>query len=259
MKTSKPNIDPLSALDIKPITREVLSVLARKGRSPAADIAVDLNKPKSSIYDGLDELLKLGLITEESSGHARIFVLAKEEQVEEIKKTQVSNLESAFAEVIRMSQEQETKTVARPRIRFYSGKEGIQQAFRDTQWTSHHKDAYLMWPMKDMIDTLGENFLKFHSEGRLKHKVMIHSIRKDSDRVLEDKNYKWLEDDTKINLREVRYAPRDLDWNMSFWAYGDQTLFAGSGSEYFAFIMKSKEFTDLMILLWEQMWEKSTK
>jgi len=257
MKSTKSNTDPLLALDIKPITRQVLKALAKLGQSPAADIAAHLNKPKSSIYDGIEELMKLGLVIEESAGVARTFVLSKPEQIDQIKKTQLSLVEKAYSEIAKITKEQTGNTVSRPRIRFYTGVEGIQQAFRDMQWTSKYKDAYLMWPMKDMLDALGEQFLKFHSEGRMRHSVMIHSIRKDSDRVLEKKDDKWLESNPKEKFREVRYAPKDAKWTMSFWAYGDQTLFAGSGTEHFAFIMRSKEFTELMILLWKQMWVQS--
>jgi hypothetical protein len=44
---------------------------------------------------------------------------------------------------------------------------------------------------------------------------------------------------------------------MSYWIYDNKVLFAGGGKERFAFIVHSKEFTDLMIVLWKQMWEIS--
>lgn len=251
--------NPLHILSLKPISEQVLGALAHLGRSPASDIATLLNKPKSSIYDGLEELGKVGLITEESSDKGKIFVMSDTRQIEQVKARKTAETQSAFDEIIRMASEKKEKEVSRPRIRFYSGTEGITQAFRDMDWCAEYKDAYLMWPMKDMLDTLGEDFLKHHGEGRFKHEVMLHSIRKDSDRELERPEHEWLKNDKDKKLREVRYASEDTSWDMSFWAYGDQTLFAGSGSERFAFIVKSRDFTNLMILLWKSAWAQATE
>ncbi len=255
--------DPLSGLDLKPGTKEVLVALAKLGRSPAADIAAELNKPKSSVYDGLDELIHLGLVIEESENRARVFSLTSPEQIGYIKTAHVSLLETAFKEIARLTEnrnKENKQAVARPRIRFYAGIDGIRQAFRDMPWKPGYRDAYLMWPMKDMIETLGEPFFKMHGGERFKYKVMLHSIRKDSDRSLIKKNqYDWLKDDKLSNLREVRYAPKSSQWSMSFWVYGDQTLFAGIGKERFAFTVRSREFADLMTLMWKQMWVQAKK
>lgn len=248
----------LEGLGLRPNTKQVLVALAKLGRSPAADIAAHLNKPKSSIYDGLNELARLNLVVEESSDTSRVFSLAKPEQIAQIKARQMSLVESSFSEILKIAQNP-ISTVARPRIRFYSGVEGIRQAFRDTPWRAKCKESYLMWPMKDMIETLGEPFLKQHGGERTKHKVMLYSIRKESDRQIMKEQYDWLKSDRLALLREVRYAPKNIDWSMSFWVYGDQTVFAGSGSEHFAFIVHSREFASLMTLLWKQTWERSTK
>jgi predicted transcriptional regulator len=254
MKTQK----KFDALGLKQISKDVLLTLAKIGRSPASDIASYLNKPKPSVYDGLNELKSVGLVIEESDGLAKLFVLSKTEQINDIKKKQISLIETAFTELMSITKETPSGSVVRPRIRFYSGVEGIRQAFRDNQWTSKYKDAYLMWPMKEMADVVGERFLELHSEGRFRHGVVIHAISKHSDRKFRGDN-DWLENNLQTRLREVRYASKDTKWNMSFWAYGDQTLFAGSGDEHFAFVIKSKDFTDLMIILWKQMWDRSEK
>jgi sugar-specific transcriptional regulator TrmB len=249
--------DSLKGLDIRSNTKSVLGALAYLGRAKAVDIASYLNKPKSSIYDGLNELIDLGLAIEESSDTCKIFSIAQKEQLTQIKLNQLSLVENAFKEIHKIASSTAQKTTPRPRIRFYAGVEGTQQAFRDMQWNSEYKDAYLMWPMKDMLKTLGEQFLKSHGSERHKHKVVLHSIRKDSDRAFLKNHYEWLESDRLSQLREVRYAPKNADWNMSFWVYGEQTLFASSGSEHFAFIVRSQEFADLMTVLWKQTWERS--
>ena len=248
----------LEGLHLNTSTERTLAALAHLKRASAADVARYLNKPKSSVYDGLDELVNLGIATEESDETGRVFSLAKPEQMSQVKIRRLKLIETAFGAISEMNTGQES-VVARPRVRFYTGVEGIRQAFRDMPWTARYKDSYLMWPMKEMLETLGEEFLKFHGSQRHTHGVMLHSVRKESDRKALSEKYQWLESDPLSQRREVRYAPKDADWSMSFWVYGNQTLFAGSGSEHFAFIVRSKEFADLMTLLWRQMWEQSEK
>ncbi len=254
--------DPLMALSMKPAAQAVLSTLTKVGRSNAADLAAYLNKPKSTIYDGLDELMKLGLVNEESDNTSRVFVLAEQEQMLNLKKARMSQIEGAFSEIFSMIEqgEKQAKVVARPRVRFYSGVEGIRQAFRDTQWNARDKETFLMWPMQEMLDTLGEEFLKQHAQGRFTHNVMLYCIQKESDRSIQNQEeHKWLHQKNEHQLTSLRFAPKDTKWNMSFWIYGDQVLFAGGGKELFAFIIRSRDFTELIKILWRQMWENSNK
>lgn len=253
------NKNTLSPLNMRPTSKLILQALSKLGRSPAADIAAYINKPKPSVYDGLSELAQMGLVIEEGEDKAKVFALSNELQIKELREKQVLKVKDAYDEILKLAQEGDNHIVARPRVRFYVGPEGIRQAFRDMQWNSKNKDAYLMWPMRDMLDTLGEDFLKHHSEGRFKHNVTIHSIRKDTDRSLTSSKHEWLKSDIKETLRNVRYAAKETQWNMSFWCYGDQTLFAGSGSESFALMVKSRDFTDLMISLWKQAWLQASE
>lgn len=243
---------------IKKGTKQVLEALAKLGTASAADIASYTNKPKPSVYDALNELIKMGMVSEQSGNTGRTFSLADPEQIQKIKAIQISKISSVFDEITELRRNQKEIIVARPRIRFYSGVEGIQQAFRDNDWQAKYKDAYLMWPMKTMIEAVGEKFLKNHSAGHLYHKVMLHAISHISDKEVRGEG-EWLKSDPKTHYREVRYAPKDMDWSMSFWAYGDKTLFAGGGKEKFAFVVHSKEFTDLITILWKRIWDISTE
>lgn len=247
-----------TTINLKKGTKMVLEALAKLGTVPAADIASYINKPKPSVYDALNELMKMGMVNEQSGNTGRTFSLASVEQIQKIKAIQVSQVSSLFDEIAKLREEQKETIVARPRIRFYYGVEGIQQAFRDNDWQARYKDAYLMWPMKAMIEAVGEKFLQNHSEGHLHHKVMLHAISHVSDKAIRSEG-EWLKSDPKTHYREVRYAPEDMDWKMSFWAYGDKTLFAGGGTEKFAFVVHSKDFTDMMVILWKGIWDISTE
>ncbi len=246
-------------LDIKTTTKRVLLLLIEKTELSVADTATELQIPKSSIYDSLDELTKKSLVIEYSEGRSKTFGVSDLRQLENVYKKQMEVLDTAHKSLISYIQENVAKPdqkggVSRPRIKFYYGVEGIRQAFRDTPWVPEHTETYLMWPMKEMVDLLGEEFLIHHGSSRFVNKVMMQVVQKASDKGMVPESFKWKSHDIQSLFTRIRYAPAHMDWSISYWIYGDKVLFAGSGQEKYAFVVYSREFAALMKLMWGQVW-----
>jgi HTH-type transcriptional regulator, sugar sensing transcriptional regulator len=245
-------------LNIKTTTKRVLLLLIEKTDLSVADIATELNIPKSSIYDSLDELIQKSIVVEYSEGRSKTFGVSDLAQLENVYKKQMETLDSAHKSLISYIQENLSKKdqggVSRPRIKFYYGVEGIRQAFRDTPWVPEHTETYLMWPMKEMVDLLGEEFLIHHGSSRFINKVMMRVVQKNSDKGNVPKSFEWRNHDIEQLFTRIRYAPAHMDWSISYWIYGDKVLFAGSGHEKYAFVVYSREFATLMKLMWQQVW-----
>lgn len=260
--TALPISTALATLGIKGAAQRVFAYLTEHGVSPVADIAAGLRVPKSSIYDSLDELSSLGLTVEYSENRSKGYGAIGEDQLKDLVSKKIQEIKSAESALLSfMKSSPQAKGPVKPKVKFYMGSEGIRQAFRDTMWHEKCKNTYLMWPTKEMVDILSPEFSKWHSEQRLKHKVMMHVIRKHADRQMDTANdgktSKLLESPGWKNDREVRYAPKDAEWRMSYWVYDDKCLFASGAGEQFAFIVHSREFAELMQLLWQNMWDVS--
>ncbi len=245
-------------LQIKPNTQLVLDYLIKHGLSPVKDIAHSLNIPKSTVYDSLDELVTQSLVVEYSEARGRVFGVANKEQIIKISEQKINELkdnQNKLIEYINNTAREEGSS-SKPKIKFYFGKEGIKQAFRDTMWNDKCKQAYLMWSTKEMLEILGPEFSEWHSSMRLRYKIVLNVIRKK-----EDKKFDTTEGlkEGWNSLREIRHAPKKIDWNMSYWIYDNKVLFSGGGKDKFGFVVHDKEFTDLMITLWKQVWEVSEK
>ena len=108
-----------------------------------------------------------------------------------------------------------------------------------------------------MID-IDEAFFKWHGTQRFKYGVYIYAVEKHADRKLQgDKKHEWLKNDSKSNLVSVRYLPKGVNCKMSFWLYGNKCLIASSGAEKIAFTVHSKEFCEMMKLLWQSLWNEA--
>lgn len=253
------NNDFLSTLGLKPVIQKVLLDIVKHGESKVTDISSRLNMPKSSVYDALSTLVHKSLINEYSDDKGKTFGVADKEQLNGIHAEKMDEMKKAHASLLAfMSSNIGEESVAKPKIKFYSGINGIKQAFRDMPWSNKYKETYMLWPTTDMIE-MDEDFFRWHGTQRFKYGVMIYAIEKHNDRKLQNKNHEWLKNDKKSNLVEVRYLPKNVDWKMSYWIYGNKCLFASGGKEKIAFTIHSKEFCDMMMLMWREAWKVAKK
>lgn len=239
-------------------SKAVLTDIISNGVSSVADIAGRLNMPKSSVYDAIGPLLTQSLINEYSADHGKTFGVSDSSQLTRAHSEKIAELQQAQASLLSFIQSNHKNDGSvQPKIKFYSGTLGVKQAFRDMPWTKEHTETYLLWPVKDMLDSLGEEFLKWHGTQRFKYNVVINVVEKHEDRALQSKEHEWLKNDFETNLVRIRYLPKGVDLKMSFWLYGNKCLFASGGKEKVAFTVHSKEFCEMMKLLWQSSWEQS--
>ena len=58
-------------------------------------------------------------------------------------------------------------------------------------------------------------------------------------------------------MRDLRFAPQGMVWNMSYWLYADKAAFISSQKEMFGFVITSAEFVELMREQFKIIWEIS--
>lgn len=253
------NNDFLNILGLKPVPQKVLLDIVKHGESKVTDISSRLNLPKSSVYDALSTLVDMSLVNEYSDDKGKTFGISDKEQLASVHKEKIEEMKKAHSSLLSFISSHTTEeSVTKPKIKFYAGVIGIKQAFRDMMWNSKYKETFMLWPTTDMIN-IDENFFKWHGAQRFKYNVMIYAIEKHEDRKLQIKNHEWLKNDKAKNLVEVKYLPKGVDIKMSYWIYGNKCLFASGGKERIAFTVHSKEFCEMMMLMWKQMWKVAKK
>lgn len=253
------NLDFLDSLDLKVVPRKVLLDIVRNGVSSVADISARLHMPKSTVYDALSPLIAQSLVNEYSTDRGRTFGISDSEQLARVHSEKMEELKQAHSSLLSFIQNNKINdSVAQPKIKFYAGKLGIKQAFRDMPWVKEHKETYMFWNTTDMI-SIDEDFFKWHGGLRFEHKVFIYVVEQHRDRKLQKiKKHDWLQNTSK-NFVEARYLPKGVGWKMSYWIYGDKVLFSSGGEENIAFTVHSKEFSDMMKLMWQNTWDNALK
>lgn len=201
--------------------------------------------------------MRESLVTEYTEDRGRVFGITDKERLVRVSDQKIAELKENQKNLLEyINSVQKEDTVSKPKIKFYFGNEGIKQAFRDTMWHDKCKETYLMWSTKEMLEILGAEFSEWHGSTRLQYKIVLNVIRKIEDKEID--STEGLKEGWN-SYRSIKHAPKNIDWNMSYWIYDNKVLFSAGGKERFAFIVHSKDFADLMIILWKQVWEVSSE
>lgn len=236
-------------------THRVYLQLIENGTSSARMLAENLSIPRPSVYDNLKILIQKGLVIERNEGNKKLF------QVDDLK-----NLPRLLTNKIALLQEEEKELedilpkllsqtqVVEPKIKFYSGVEGVRQVLNDMLW---YKDLQTMalWPISEMVELLGKEYMADMNRKRIRQKLSTRGIWPEDKRV-DLKNHPFLGVGEGF-YREIRIAPKGMTWNMSYWAYADKVAFISSRKETFGFVIHSRDFAEMIKAQFEVIWKAS--
>ena len=242
-------------LGLSEITQKVFNDLVANGVSTASKLAERVGIPRSSVYDHLKILIQKGLVTERSEENKKVFQIDDVRNIQELLNDKIKALEVEKKQ-FELSLPSLLQKVAfiEPQIKFYSGKEGMKQVMNHIM-LNRNIETILFWPMSEMMKVLGPEYLKELNDKRVKRNIFIRAIWP-KDKALDAKEFPYLGAGEE-NLRDLRYAPENMTWNMGYWLYEDKVAFLSSEKEGFGFVVQSKDFSNLMKLQFEEIWKIS--
>lgn len=229
--------------------------LIENGTCSARMLAENLNIPRPSVYDNLKSLIQKGLVVERNEGNKKLFQVDDlknlprllENKINSLQKEQ-NDLEDIIPKLLSQTQAVE------PKIKFYSGVEGVRQVLNDMLW---YKDiqTYALWPISEMVELLGKEYMADMNRKRIRQKLSTRGIWPE-DKRLDLKNHPFLGVGKEF-YREIRIAPKGMTWNMSYWVYADKVAFISSRKETFGFVIHSRDFAEMIKAQFEVIWKAS--
>ena len=150
--------------------------MLENGISSARQIAENLNIPRPSIYDNLKILITYGLVTEQERESKKLFQVDDVKNVSRLVKAKIDNLQQQEKSLKEILPAMNKKVdYLEPKVKFYNGAEGIRHALDDMMWYENI-DSVCFWPINEMIDILGEDYLKENNKKRIKRNIRLRSI-----------------------------------------------------------------------------------
>jgi sugar-specific transcriptional regulator TrmB len=246
----------LDSLALPKNAKQIYVRLLEAGPQPVRNIAENLHIPRPSAYDNLKVLMQHGLVVERTEKNKKVFQVDDIQRLPQIVEQKIDNLKKLHKDIIKSlpSLVKQAHTTE-PRINFYSGREGIKNVLRDLLW-HENIETLTMWPIKDMVDLVGREYLEELNRKRIRKQISIRGIWPQS-QLVDLHKYQFLGVGPK-HLRTMHLAPAGVTWPMSYWLYADKVAFISSKRECFSFLVTSADFVDLMRVQFEFIW-KATK
>ncbi len=242
-------------LNLSSNAQRVFSDLLDKGPSTARQIAERLNIPRPSVYDNIKILTTHGLVTERDEENKKIFSVDDIKNIPDLLQSKIDSLESEKTNFKKLLPSLLKQThFIEPKIKFYSGKEGLRQVMNHIMW-HRNIDTTIMWPMTEILHVLGADYLEELNRKRIQRNISIRGIYPHNSKT-DFKKFPFLGVGGK-HLREIRLAPKSMAWDMGYWMYEDKVAFISSQKECFGFVIHSRDFANLTKTQFEVIWNLS--
>lgn len=242
-------------LGLSDTTQRVFSDLIEKGPSTARQLAERLTMPRPSVYDHIKILIQKGLVVERNQENKKVFQVDDIKNIPDLIQRKIQTLQQEKKQIEELLPSLATQVgFLEPKIKFYSGAEGVKQVMNQVLW-HRNIDTIALWPMSEMLSVLGKEFLWDHNKRRIKQNISMRVIWP-KDKVLNFKDHPFLGTGGR-HLRDLRAAPKGMSWNMGHWVYEDKVAFISSRKEAFGFVIHSKDLADLLRAQFEVIWNIS--
>ncbi len=224
--------------------RVYLSML-HLGPGSVQNIAKRAKVSRTAAYDLIEGLQKKGLASTFQEGKKTMFSAEDPGQLESYFKTRISTMKGTLGTLGRLVPELRVMHGSdRPRVRFYSGEEGVRALFRDVE-SLDVKEFIEIADADAVYEVIDEKLLlELRSREGFK-KIHIRSLAKSAPR-----NTK-----TRSEIRVLHEDSEAFHGNM--WVYRNRVAFVSLHGSIEVVILENEIFAQTMRVLFEQAWSSA--
>lgn len=231
---------------------KVYLALLELGPAPIPNIARKSGVKRTSVYDILERLIKLGFVTMMTKKKHRVYSAEEPEKIKKFWLEQQKETKEKIQDLDKILPELKSlfniSAILRPKIKFFEGIEEIKKVFEDIL-ICKNKEYWYITSRKKLKELVGEEYLNEFVKKRAAAKIKIYSLRTETDK-LEDKYLRQ----HKKELREVCYLPEGIDFNNTIVVYDNKVAIFSSKKENYGFIVESDELVGTMMTLIKILW-----
>lgn len=218
------------------------------GRSTIKPIGEKAKVKRTSIYNFINHLVELGLVTRVTIRGRSYYEAVAPERLIDLEKERLRQLQDALPEL----QSLYNRSGPKPRISYFEGPEEVKNIVREEPRCK--REALYIWPGKQVMEMIGGGeFMTEIDNARIAKGVQIKTIRFRN----KDVPYATSAHGEKF-LRELRFAPPSVDIAMGLGIYDSGKVgFFSSTRESFGILIESQELMQMMRTLYSLLWERA--
>jgi len=214
------------------------------GSAPVNLIAKKSTVPRPTCYDILESLQALGIASTFTKKKTRYYSVQDPKKIVQLAEQKAQDLKQALPEleaIYGLAKE-------RPKVRFFQGKDGIQQILEEI--LEDNKDYLAFSSADDLFSALEDYYPKFIKR-RIKQKLPARVILKDTPKAHQRQQLGQQE------LRQVKIIPKNSDYHGGSIIFGNKIAFLSFIKDYVAVVIESKELTDIQRAMFEYIWHQA--
>lgn len=227
------------------------------GMMGASELSKRMGISRTSVYDQIAVLKKMGLISESLEGGIKKFLVQPPSKIIQLIGDREREIQSVKIGLVGLEKEYNSKLrVMMPRIQIYRGRSELQQMIKDVLL---YRDItlYSYWSIGDTLETLTPAFFaKYHKE-RAERNIFLKAIWSKNQAMT--KKVATFLSENMAEKREIRIAPSDKNFTLGYEIYANKVCFISSSKESYGFIVESNELAQTMKIQHEIIWGQSKK
>jgi len=227
--------------------RFYLAALER-GQARVRQIAGKAGIGRTNAYDVLARLVHRGLVTQvPRGGDRKSYVVAEDpSRLVRMLDEQRQSVDAVLPELRSIH----NASTVKPRVRFYEGVEGIKHVLDDTL-TCRSKRLLGMLSMGDLFNVPGRGAMQDYVQRRIRARVALKVLRS------REKDVGDIWPTRREDLRELRYTPSGIVFDMTMYIYDETVSIISSRRENFGMTIQSSELARMQEHLFMVLWQAS--
>ncbi len=239
-------IDKLIKFGLAEKEAKVYLACLELGDSVASDIALKSNLPRTLIYDILERLIDLGLISYSIKTHKKIFRAADPEELLRIIHEREEAVSEALPELKRL---QRIKGAKRPRVEVYEGKEGMKTIMSNIL-RSGIKEFLAYGSSRSSFEIIPAFIEEWHKE-RIKKKIVMRILYNNTREAREKVKTRK----TSLQFAKFKFMPIQLESPTATVIYGNKVVLQSWTKEPFAVVIEDEDMAENQKRYFEEMWK----
>lgn len=234
----------LHSLNLSEAQASVYAAALELGIANMQQLATKSGIKRTSIYNFIEGMKERGFIVEITKRKRTMYSAVAPEQLIEIEKTRLAELEQTLPELRAIQNESATK----PRVAFYDGIEGIKEVYADI--LKDKKEIIAFEDLENMKKVLPDSFYNWFPTERARRDITIKSILRDSPEAREI---------TKLDIRLLRKTKliNSSDWKTEINIYGDKVALMSYRTKIpFCVLIEDHNIAETMRSAWKELWER---
>jgi sugar-specific transcriptional regulator TrmB len=231
--------------------------LLESGPSSAGSLSRRSGVNRGTQYLFLKRLIQKGFVTQTVKRRLQLFSAKEPRALVPMYEEKIGQLQQDYEQYKKILPgllDQKPHRQLLPKFEIFEGVEGLKNVLKDMLlYRDMETQAY--WPIKKMLELLGEDFFREHNKKRIANNLFTRAIWPATE-VVSSKDYPYL-GSGKAFKREIRIAPKEISFRMGYWIYGNKVAFLSSRKESFGYIIESREFVEMLLSQFEIIWNLS--